>query len=1042
MTWNKAGVAALASLVLVWGARGAEFGLSPAWPCYDEVEPGKWTMNFEGAMAAAKVTGRNVYVLFAAMEWCPHCKAMDVRVFNQPSFQTDPLVANAYLVTLDFPRRDEQIDCLQKDPAWLNAVGITKAQGAQITARNWNLHNYYTLPGGTRVGFPTLVVFNKDGETLGRTGEHGSEPHATPTTPSTYDPVPVILDNIRQAVAQEGSESDNHYSGAIELALPSIGGGANTVQGSLSKMDAQDWFRFSPQTAGTYTFTVSSGGLSNATLNAYHTPWLPAVASVTGSATGGGLVLPVTLESLGETYYLRVAASGLSDLAGYAVSVAAGPVETGTVALSPKALRVRRDAAAVAVDVTLRRHGATGVVEAEVSSEVLQGAADAAVAGTHFALVTQRVELAEGVAETNITVNVPLADGDAGAWRGDVRFLVSAHALAGAVVTLSTQSEITITETRVRGASQIALIGYSLEDDVEAIQPFAKTTKGIEFSAVAGSKPYLWVARSGALDGQVDAKLSYTLPGEDAVSTKTLTWAAGEGGLKSAMIYTRDQGDASAAYAQTVTMEGTPLYGIISGPEKVVIVVIPVGAPQFTAGASAYTLWTRVVSTIELPVKNEISDAIQVKKTKDSKLPSGLTMKAVGNKVSISGVPKKEGEYPLTLQLFAKKGRQSVDGETRTFTITVKSITQVNPAPTGTFDGSVRSADAASGTLALTVSSSGKVSAKVRLDATTTESFSAKGWTSTDGAETLRFTASSRNGALLDVAVAANGGLAGGFVKSGEARFVYGGRRGAGPVPAGYYTAAVLADAGTFWVADPELDNRPAGHGYLTASVSDKGSVKYAGLLADGTRVSGSAYGFNGDPAAGYWSAPLVAAPYTRRGVFSGVLVPDPSAGSGVPADPGLTNGVSLKLGRWIYPGKGTGRGDAFDVAVGAVGKAFDKTVGLTGLDGKLFVLGAVDWLGALPGPLSLAASSNGKSASVPDGKAAGVTSFAANARTGLFAGKIKAVDAVSGKTVLLNYKGVIVAEPVWEGAGFFLVADPQYTVPYRLKRSYPVLIE
>ena len=82
---------------------------------------------------------------------------------------------------------------------------------------------------------------------------------------------------------------------------------------------------------------------------------------------------------------------------------------------------------------------------------------------------------------------------------------------------------------------------------------------------------------------------------------------------------------------------------------------------------------------------------------------------------------------------------------------------------------------------------------------------------------------------------------------------------------AGAYTTVLRAEA-------DDTPGLPTGYGFVTYTVASRtGSVKYGGVLADGTRVSGSAKIAAGD-GAGTAFFPIYKSLYARRGEVSGVV--------------------------------------------------------------------------------------------------------------------------------------------------------------------------
>jgi len=206
-----------------------------------------------------------------------------------------------------------------------------------------------------------------------------------------------------------------------------------------------------------------------------------------------------------------------------------------------------------------------------------------------------------------------------------------------------------------------------------------------------------------------------------------------------------------------------------------------------------------------------------------SGLPAGLKFDAATR--TIEGVPTKTGGFEVTLSV--------AGGETRAFTINVEAL------PTwawGAFNGYV----VGGGMATMTVTAAGKITGKIAI-AGSNYAFTASSYTfsnDTDGFA-VSVTAQAGKASLplnLTVVAATNGvatalGIAEGTIGDGLSVVLYrnvwkdAGMTEKATSYIGYYTATLLGSA-------------DYGSGYLTFTVDDKGNVKTAGKLADGTAVS------------------------------------------------------------------------------------------------------------------------------------------------------------------------------------------------------------
>ena len=251
------------------------------------------------------------------------------------------------------------------------------------------------------------------------------------------------------------------------------------------------------------------------------------------------------------------------------------------------------------------------------------------------------------------------------------------------------------------------------------------------------------------------------------------------------------------------------------------------------------------------------------------------------------------------------------------------------------------------GTLSLSAAAKGKLSAKAVFNG---RSYSGKGaWSSGTYSARLTF----RKGEILDLRVAAGHNLTGSFqgaVLRGR-RFSEAGVAGF----AGYYTACLGVTAAVPY--SPAVDNRPEGAGYVTFAVNGRGSVKYSGALADGTKISGAslalvyaaddltAMGYRGVAAGrAYACFPLYVPVYGRRGAVAAEVWLD---GRQSPAQ--ADNRVLITGSEWVYPGRSAKvRNDGFIAAFDGgplteAGAAFAATRNLaTTFEGAGFVADGV----------------------------------------------------------------------------------------------------
>ena len=390
-------------------------------------------------------------------------------------------------------------------------------------------------------------------------------------------------------------------------------------------------------------------------------------------------------------------------------------------------------------------------------------------------------------------------------------------------------------------------------------------------------------------------------------------------------------------------------------------------------------------------------------------------------------------------------------------------------------------ATAVRGLLTVKISSlTGTLTAKAVLQ-TGSLSFSAKRWANVEPDGTCRAMMTVRTGETLELRVRQNrlwGALLGG--KLGNQVLIADGARNrfadktdaSAPVRLeqfrGYYTVALpVADSIS---ASAGVDAAPQGIGYLTLTVGSKGSAKFAGILADGTKVSLSSRLILFDDCGQQACAPFFAPMYARKGWVGGLLWIDP-----------LTRTVRTDRAwdwriRWEKPGKGP---DGFSLLLDACGGFYGTGQPLAPtyyFSADVAPLsyhyngGTADWA-MIPQAVTVTVSGaklaitkatkpvklteNGISwFEYGGGNPAGAT-LTFTAKTGIIKGKFSLYydyplnGRLTHKAVSVPYAGILAPTrdaafgvlPV--GMGHCLVPDNAPALKtYRLKRSYPVLLD
>ena len=111
-----------------------------------------WLTDYKQAQQEAKASGKLLLVDFTGSDWCGWCIRLDREVFSKPEFQ-EYASKNLILLEVDFPRTKE--------------LSVAQRTQNQQLAREYQIE-----------GFPTLVVLNGDGKTVGMLGYTPGGPSA------------------------------------------------------------------------------------------------------------------------------------------------------------------------------------------------------------------------------------------------------------------------------------------------------------------------------------------------------------------------------------------------------------------------------------------------------------------------------------------------------------------------------------------------------------------------------------------------------------------------------------------------------------------------------------------------------------------------------------------------------------------------------------------------------------------------------------------------------------------------------------------------
>ena len=109
----------------------------------------EWQTDYEQALATAKAAKKCVLLNFTGSDWCGPCIQMERTAFSKPAF-LDYAKQNLVLVAVDYPRLKELPE--------------------KVTKQNERLMHQYSIGG-----FPTVILLNPDGKSLGQLGGYAGE---------------------------------------------------------------------------------------------------------------------------------------------------------------------------------------------------------------------------------------------------------------------------------------------------------------------------------------------------------------------------------------------------------------------------------------------------------------------------------------------------------------------------------------------------------------------------------------------------------------------------------------------------------------------------------------------------------------------------------------------------------------------------------------------------------------------------------------------------------------------------------------------------
>ncbi|MCL1920918.1 MAG: hypothetical protein FWG50_07550 [Kiritimatiellaeota bacterium] len=850
-----------------------EPGIRPRW---SGAEVGAWTMDYNAAFDAAATNEncRGVVMYYSGLWWCPYCRALEQKVLwynDGDNAWNDYAASNSlYLISMDYPSRAGNSRwCWLWDDGYTAEAGLTGQEAEDEILRRYQVQSQYADMGANptynaafdyyQIGYPVMLLIDPKDRTrvMGRT----SFPDFNGTSYNNATATAAVLTQVDQLLETDPEdEADKYWYNATALDVSACEG-AFVVFGdrTLSPRDTYDWYAFDSarDTAWTFAFTPGARGATNSiTVAVYANPTGSSVKSQSFVPSEGTTVTYVTPGS--GTYYLRVARGGAQVLQGYRL------------AYKSTLLGIPFDEYAAAhKDWNLKSTGMWyyGQLPEGDATECLYtmlGDAPATVSGTWagpgaLLFTCQRKAGAEmtllvnGAAVTNdfvdggacwvalpagaqtVTWSVEGPAGAAGAVGG-----IAFAPLAAAVPLSPTDKSFASCDMP---ANFFSWADAGLPDPVTARYLFyvGEKASALALPPVPGAAEAFAAAYWPRAWPYDEADLNWTTDYLAAAAGKTFCWrvdtviedAYGRSTVVQGKVSSVNIVGADAPTIDTGALP--PEYGVSGGS---------VETPPLTVGVQAM-LGPFALANVGPGAKASVA-------VRNGKLPAGLKVQVIDGAAWLVGVPKtadagKSGAADLILSV-KPAGGKTVQGTSVRVAWSVAALGRA----AGNFNGFLAVDDEPGyGDIRMTVSASGKISGTFRHEGVR-HTFSAKNFDGVDGGLLMLTNAVARagkaaRGVSLAVGTAEAPEATLTLNEAGDSDFVFLLYRSnwadAAPMGAndalanyvGYYTAALPVET------RQPLAVAPLGTGYLTLTVNQKGTVKYAGAVADGQRVSGSA---------------------------------------------------------------------------------------------------------------------------------------------------------------------------------------------------------
>lgn len=815
----------------------ANSALNPYWigeKTASTLAAGEWTMDLDVAKARTKAQSGDAYtlVMLTGTMWCPWCVGIEDYVLSSTEFKKWAQDNNVSLVTLDFPKRSPNDDLtstvksvstvangaaptlLREDIGLFNSS--VKKSGAGYLSRKMitsaaaeaKLLANHTLdyiggalcdPDNYRVGFPTLIVMDKNGNIAGRlntqrSAEKDSSGRYVFDKAENIARLTQLLEN-----ADAGITEASNFARTTGLTL-AIGGSKDV---ELKAADNKKVLKLTgvPSSRATFTASESSATLQVLKLSSVKVQRKDASGTVKSTET---VQMPEVLATgtntvaytftAGTTYYLRVSdytdkTKKFGSANEKTVTVSSAIVLTPSENLStytPNGTTVGMD---IVKDTAYKFSG--------IAASALAADFTAKNDGTHVAKATKTVTLA-------VTAGSPLTYQ---IWKpGTIAFDNATLAV------YETIGAATFKVTRTGGSSGAANVTVSVKS---------------EDSAASGRWTF------------AEQKLTWA-DGEEDVKVLTFTAANNK----------KAESDGTVVLAIAATQGKECAAKVSSGTLRVTIADSDVPTTEKTTYSPS--LYNGFNGSYSIPVEN-VNGTPTISVTSGS-LPRGVKVAwdASERAVVISGKPVAEGASTFAFTVSDVRNGTAVKSAAVTVNLTVAAASKINSYVGTVVQGTIPVCGTRSGKSyvagLLTVKTTKRNAVSVKFAGTESGTALFRGsWTDLDSETgTVSLTVvNTRKGQTLELALDKKGVFTASL--RGVATFFGSALDGSAPAQkSGTYSAF----AGTYTVTLPVsgTDKRisPTGTGVLTltmtsASQVKKGTMRFSGTFPNGVSASGTA---------------------------------------------------------------------------------------------------------------------------------------------------------------------------------------------------------